>query len=478
MRSKNTDIDKNKRTFLSRSLIGAAGLSLRSLATGLPTGFLFGGAMPSRAQQASEPKSLIMAMSDDGESINSYTPGTYSSNSSDARFNVERASPAELGNTGYGSINGNTVTADDFSESSTYLLGENQVTSARFLSFLPDDLKERLAYFHIRTAANGHPEGGRVHGINSALVAENGRGTEEIQSAIMQELTLAYPGTLGILNSPVVLNGGGGRLATLKYRGATITRYSPLDIKDLFLTENTAEIENMARVYNNAIDEIYAELKQTGTPAQIRYLDDHALSRSQAVDLGNNLGDLLSNISSDSRGDQHKAAVSLIRANLAPVVVVRYATSKDNHNDEFLSEEVELTIEHMNAIEGLWSLLKDQGMEDQVNYATLDVFGRTFGRNTQGGRDHHNSSSTNIVFGSNIRAGQIGGVEEWPNSGHRLLSSTGINSTTGSSTNPDISIDESLAAYAKTLMASVGIPDERIQFRIPSSKIIHGALLS
>lgn len=464
-----------RRQFLSGSMASAATLSLRSLATGLPAGFLLAGHMPAYGADTGV-KKLILGMSDDGESFNSYAPGTYSNNANDPRSLVERATASELGTDSRGTINGNSVTVNDFANSAIFQMGDAEVEGARYLSYLPQALLDRMSIFHLRTSANGHPEGDRVHAMNGALVSPTGRGSEEIQSAIMQEVLQQDVSATSVLSTPMVLNGGGGRLATLNYDGVAITRYSPLDVKNLFLTSSNATIDNMNKVYESTIDAIYKSIKVSGTPAQQRYLDAHAASRAQASALGDQLGDLLTDVTGSTRGDQLKAAVAMAKANLAPVIVIRYAYSRDNHGDEDLADEVTTSIEQMNNLESFWSLVQAEGLEDQVNYATYDIFGRTMGRNSRGGRDHHNSSCVNMMIGSNIKAGVIGGVEEWPKSGHRLLRATGINSATGLSDSPDVSGPDTLTAYGRTLMASVGISEERINARIPSGKTVTGAL--
>ena len=462
----------DRRQFLARGMAGAASLSLRSLATGIPLGFLLGGHMPAHAQSTSA-KSLILGMSDDGESINAYAPGAYASGNG-----IERATTAELGTDARGTVNGSSVSAVDFEDSAIIKMGNTEVEAAKFWSYLPQSLLDRMSMFHLRTAANGHPEGINVHRVHGALMAANGRGTEEIQSALMQEIMLANTSFNSILSAPLVLNGGGGRLSTLTNEGIAISRYSPLDIKNLFLSSSDTELENMRKVYDNTIDAIYKSVKATGTTKQKNYLDAYASSREQANVLGDRLGSLLDGITGDSKSDQARASVALAQVQLAPVIVVRYAYSGDNHGDTNLAGELDLTLEQLNNLTTIWELIQAQGLEDQINYATYDIFGRTLGRNENGGRDHHRSSCTNMMFGSNIKAGVVGGLEEWASSGHRLMQATGINSETGTSQNADITGSDTLVAYCRTLMASVGISEERINVRLPSSKTVTGALLS
>lgn len=455
---------------------GAVALSLRSLATGLPASFLMAGSMPCAAQSTG--KTLILAMSDDGESINSYAPGTYSSDSNDPRSQISRASVLQLGRETRGQINGQDVTAADFENSALFTMGTQQVEGARFLSLLPQSLLDRTSFFHLRTAANGHPEGQRVHQVNGALASSDGRGQEEIQSAIMQELLLSGAASGSVLNTPMVFNGGGGRLSTLTYEGTAITRYSALDVKNLFLTSNDVSLANLNKVYDQTIDDIYKTIKRDGTLAQKKYLDTFASSRRQASILGDQLGDLLSEVSGTSKEDQIKAAIGMAKANVSPVIVIRYAFSGDNHNDANLAEELNRSIEQMNNLERFWSLVQSEGMEERVHYATFDIFGRTLGRNVRGGRDHHNSSCVNLMVGPNINPGVFGGLEAWSKGGHRLMRATGINTSTGLSANPDIEASQTLIAYSRTLMSSMGISEERINARISSSKTIFSALTS
>lgn len=462
----------DRRRFLARGMAGAASLSLRSLATGLPLGFLLGGHMPANAQVASATRSLILGMSDDGESLNVYAPGAYGNNSIDrVTTAVGNLDPADL------LLGGQAVSPADFASSSMINMGGSQHEAATFWNKLPQGLLDQMSMFHLKTGVNGHPEGPIVHGVHGALMGENGRGVEEIQSAIMQEILRANTNYDSVLSAPLVLNGGGGRLNTLRNKSIAISRYSPLDIKNLFLGASGNEVENLNKVYDSTIDAIYKSVKATGTTKQKQYLDAYASSRTQASLLGGNLASLLDDISGESKGDQARASVALAQVNIAPVIVVRYAYSADNHEDGDLRNEYRLSVESLNNIVTIYNLIQEQGLQDKINYATYDIFGRTFQTNSANGRDHHNSSCTNMMFGTNIKPGVIGGIENWSGSGIRLMRATGINPNTGLP-GSQIPADETLMAYCATLMASVGISEERIKVRLPASQTVTGALLS
>lgn len=473
--SKHSKYAFDRRQFLRGSAAGMASLSLRTLATGLPASFLLAGHVPAHAQSLT-PKTLVLAVSNLGESINCHAPGTYSSDPNDYRSQIERARVAELGADVKGSINGNDVTVEDFSESANFKLGDTDVEAARYLSYLPQDLLDRTAFIHLRTSANGHPEHARVRRVNEALLGENGRGNEQIQSAIMQEMLTAGLNNDTLFNRPMMLRGAG----SFTYESTPLASYGPSDVKDLFIGSSTvtAELENMNKVYNAAIDSIYKDIKSSGTSAQMNYLDAHAASRESAIRLGDELGDLLTDVTGNSSNDQLRAAVAMAKVNLSPVIVVEYTFSGDNHGDTNLTDDVDLTIEHMNGLETFWSLLKQQGLEDQVNYATWDVFGRTFGRNSSGGRDHHNSHCVNMMIGTQINAGVLGDIEAYDFTGTRMFRAAAFNSTTGQTANPDIAGTETLAAYARTLMAYMGISEDRIDYRLPVGKTITAAFKS
>ena len=459
----------DRRQFLSRGMAGVASLSLRSLATGLPIGFLLGGHMPAYAI-GNTTKSLILAMSSDGESLNACHPGSFPTSENDPRSLIDR--PTE----GNGTINGNAVTASDFSSSAEIQMGDSTILAPKFWSYLSQDLLDRLQFFNLRTNANGHVDAGSVNQVHSALLGPEGRGTEVLPSAIFQELLLGDAGVNTVLQSPMVLNGSSDvRLASLYQEGVPLNRYTPLDIKELFLSENAEEIDNMQNLYDSTIDLVYKEVISNGTPQQKSFLDAYASSRIQASSLGDKLGDLLSEINGVTKEDEARASVALVKANVSPVVVLRQKYSGDNHGTT--ATEVGLTCTQLDELELIFSLLKSQGLEDSVNYANYDVFGRHLGVNSRGGRDHHNGHCTNLMFGSNIKAGIVGGYEEWANSGSKLLRATGINSETALSDDPDISGAETLPAYCRTLMASVGISEERIEARLPASKTVTGALL-
>ncbi|MEL6187914.1 MAG: hypothetical protein AAFU79_25095 [Myxococcota bacterium] len=112
----------HRRTLLER--LGAGGLTLTSLATGLPATFLRTGKVVAAGPDT--PDRLILLLSDRGDPLNANAPGSYIP----GVVNNPLASMAPQ----------------------TVRLGDRSVEGARpWAEILSDDLRERLAFFHLST---------------------------------------------------------------------------------------------------------------------------------------------------------------------------------------------------------------------------------------------------------------------------------------------------------------------------------------
>jgi hypothetical protein len=127
----------------------------------------------------------------------------------------------------------------------------------------------------------------------------------------------------------------------------------------------------------------------------------------------------------------------------------------------------------VSALTLLWQELLDHGLQDQVSFATLNVFGRTLKRNPAGGRNHNQNHHVMMMFGKHVRGGVIGGVQALAGD----FAATGIDSATGkASASGDITPLTSLESAAKTLGAALELPDERVDTRISSGKRVRSAV--
>jgi len=101
-----------------------------------------------------------------------------------------------------------------------------------------------------------------------------------------------------------------------------------------------------------------------------------------------------------------------------------------------------------------------------VLYATATVFGRDNRRASSGGRGHNGPLCGGIIAGTHIEGGVVGGFDI---TGKNAVS-TGINTTDGSTRNPDVAAEDTLNTYYKTVMRLAGVPQELRDVRLPGAK--------
>ena len=459
----------NRRHFLTQSLLASNALRLKALATGLPASFLLGAPLQA-SQAAMDAKYLMMSLRQDADPLGNNGPGMYGdpSNSNDIRHEIDHASSADLGNNALGSINGEDIFANDFSNPSTISLGGQSALASKPWSKLPQAWLDNMSCLNIATGANAHPEFNAVLGFSGAVKGNDGTGSEYFPSLIAQE-TAASLGTL--MPEPVIVGG-----KTYSSSGTKLGLLQPLDIKDLF-AENKAYTDDLNRLRDRAIDEIYRETKINGTRAQRNFIDQYSQSRTQAKQIGESLNALITDINGDDPLNQVKMAVALFRLNLTPLVSIGLISGGDNHQDDLLERETTETINTINILSSLHQALVDANLEDRVNFANLYTFGRQHKRNNNGGRNHHRNHHSMYLYGSNVQAGIVGDLElTYKRGAVDGLQAVAFNADTGQAANADISRDESLAAAGKTIAKSVGISDERINLRISGGKVINAAL--
>ncbi len=448
----------SRRQALVKSALGFGSLHMQSLVTGLPIAFLAGSPQHAWAN-TNEMKYTILSHLHDGDPNNVNVPGTYADNSSDPRSQIERAKVSEF-----------SAKAEGFEVPETFNLGNQTVKGAAPWASLPDDLRSNLAFWHHSTRTNAHADHQNVLRFHGSIKDPMGNGSAQLAEAIAQETSTAL-GTA--LKEPLSVGG-----TPISFKGRPIPVLNPMDIKELF-SASIAGIEQMASLRDKFIDRSYKSLKNEGTPAQKAFLERYAISRQEAQVIAGNLGELIEDIDGNSPLNQAKMAVALIQTGIAPVVTLGMTFGGDNHGDSVLKNEVEETTEVMAALATLWSKLKAANIQDKVVFSSLNVFGRTFLRNSNDGRNHNGDHHCMFTFGSSIKPGVVGGIEPVYKSGSLVdFSATGINAANGKTDNADIPYEQTLVSVGKTLARSVGISEERINVRFNGGKIINGALIS
>jgi len=431
----------SRRKLLKGAVFGAGLVGLRSLATGLPKSWILGDRVAHAA--GITPQYLILATSNNGDPLNANAPGSF----------VEGAENNPIPE----------LAAADVT------FGAGTYTAAKCWANLPEELRARLAFFHHRTYTNAHPEHRKVMALQGAAKSKAGNGQEMLPSLIASELAAAL-GT--IQTEPIPL---GDELIT--YEGRALDNIDPTGLKSLFDQPDDL-LTGLTKLRDQEIDAIYADLRANGSSMQKQFLDRYALGRDQVRKLGEDLATLLARLpvdptDRDSPLDQVIAAVALIKLKVAPVVTIHLPFGGDNHNDTELTTEATDTVASIATLGALWTELTAQGLQDQVTFASLNVFGRTLKRNAGGGRNHNQNHHVMTLFGKNVKGGVIGGVDRVDSD----YGAVAIDSMTGKG-GPGGDIDPltSLESAGKTLAAALQMPSERIDQRISGGKVVAAAI--
>jgi hypothetical protein len=431
-----------RRDLLKTTLFGASGLGLRALATGLPVGFL------SRPLDAlaedymctdkTRAQYLILSTSSAGDPLNCNTPGTYDfpdiAHAADPRM-----APTPL------------------------MLGGKSRVAAQLWSTLPPAVLNRMSFFHHGTYTNNHAN------LSKVLTLMGNTAKQEMLPSILSKYLAPCFGT--VQAEPISAGAGD----VLSFDGRSLPNVAPTGLRDLLARPNTP-LQRLQTLRDTGLDQMHAILKDRGTKAQQLYLDSLALSRRQARALGTDLLDMLSAIRNDAADGQIAAAVALIKMNVSSVITIKINFGGDNHTDAGLARsEVPQHATAMTQITALATALQTAGLQDQVTFAAYNVFGRTLKKNGTDGRDHWGSHHTTIMFGKNIRAGVVGGLE--PKS--QDYYATPIDSKTGEPRPGagDIPFTETLSAMAKTLGAACGVLPEVMDRHVNGGKVVTASVI-
>jgi hypothetical protein len=247
----------------------------------------------------------------------------------------------------------------------------------------------------------------------------------------------------------------------------------PVALKDT-LTAPGGALTNLQAVRDSTMNVIYGVYKTAATPAEKAFIDATVNTQAQVRSLNQSLLSTLSSITDNSVASQILAAVTLIRMNVSPVISMHIPFGEDNHSDMNLAKESSQTVSGVGSIASLMAQLQSAGLQDKVTFMTLNVFGRTLmtngGSSAANGRAHNGNHQVSVTIGAPFKAGVIGGVA--PVAGD--YGATAIDSATGASTGSgDISAVDSLGAFSKTLLQSVGADPSVVS----QGKVISAALV-
>jgi hypothetical protein len=444
----------SRRQALLTTLFGAGWVGLRSVATGLPIGFLLnprkaladmtctdaGPPLPTSVQY------VIFSTSANGDPINANCPGSYTS-----LGNVHPLQPG-FAQTGAGAAP--MVT----------LGGKQYQAAAPWASLLSDtSVANRTSFFHMATDVLIHPLQPQVLELNAAA------GNEMLPSLLAK----ATSQTLGTVQTQPVSVGASGPLEALSFDGATLPVIAPSALQDTLLNPTVttkgnqvpSPLSNLQGIRDHTMNRVYDIYKNVATPQQQQYLDQLITSQKQVRTLNQCLLNQLSNLPTDPVAAQIMAAVTLIQLNVSPVVAIHIPFGGDNHGDSNLAVEVSQTITGVGAtatdaggasstgIAYMVSLLQSAGLQDHVSFMNLNVFGRTLG-GAGNGRGHNANHHVSVCIGKPFKGGVIGGIQ----AADRDFGALPITTSSGT-----VAPSDTMYAFAMTMLQAVGASPAEVQ---------------
>ncbi|HEY3821155.1 MAG TPA: hypothetical protein VGL81_28515 [Polyangiaceae bacterium] len=439
----------SRRDALMSTLFGASWVGLRALATGLPASFLvnpreaLAQTAGSGAACANQGKAqyVIFNTSGNGDPINASVPGTYE-DSNIVHSTDPTMAPAPL------------------------TVGGQNYMAAMPWTTLPANVLARTQFWHIMTNTPVHPKEPDVLELLGATPSG-----EMLPSMLAKSLAPC----LGTIQTQPISIGASSPSEALSFSGTTLPIVPPLALKAT-LANPAGPLTNLQPLRDQTMNQLYSLYKNGASPAQQQYIDSMVTSQQQARNIKQSLLDVLDSIKDNTADSQMTAAIALIQMNVSPVIAVHIPFGGDNHHDALLATETSQTVSGVATIVSLMAALQSAGLQDQVSFMTLNVFGRTLGAGNTNGRSHNPNHQVSITIGKPFKGGVIGAVGPVsPDYGALPIDSGSGAGTSGG----DVKAVDTLAAYGQTMLAAVGADPtvvNSITSPAGSGKVITGAL--
>ena len=432
-----------RRRAILNGLFGAGWLGLRALATGVPAAIL---ANPRRALAAgndacfdkTRAQYLILSTSGSGDPLNANVPGTY------AFPDIAHS-------------------LDPLMAKTSFKLGSTTVEAEAPWATLPQNVLDRTTFFHHTTLTNSH--------ANQPKVMRLMGGTKR-QEMLVSFFAAQLAPCLGTVQHEPVVVGASGSGEFLSYQGRILPALSPSALRDT-LANPAGPLGTLQQLRDQDLDRLNAIFKAHATNEQRQFLDRLAQTQTEARGISQALLDNLSSITANDANNQVLAAVTLIKMNVTPVVSMHIPFGGDNHTDTDLANEAKQTVAAAATITLLMQKLAELGLQDQVTFAAMNVFGRTLAKKGTKGRDHLANHHASVLIGKGFRGTVVGGLA--PKAGDYaalpIVSATGAGDASG-----DIAFEDTLASMGKTLGTALGIAPAALDENITLGKPVTAAL--
>ena len=433
----------NRRSVLMSTLFGAGWVGLRALATGLPVSLLLD---PRRALAAPSPSCasmskaqyIIFNTSGNGDPINASVPGTYEDS------NIVHSSDPTMAP---GSLS----------------IGGQKYTAAMPWTQLPQSVLDRTQFWHGMTDTPVHPKEPQVLELMGAT-----QSSEMFPSVLAKALAPC----LGTIQPQPISVGALNPSETLQYGGAAQPVIPPTALRST-LTHPAGPLTNLQPLRDQTLNSLYDLYKNGASPAQKQYIDSLVTSQQQVRNIKQNLLSALSSIKDNSQDSQVLAAITLIQMNVSPVISIHIDFGGDNHRDIALAAETTQTVAGVATIASMMQQLQTVGLQDKVAFMSLNVFGRTLGPGNTDGRQHNPNHHVGLAIGSAFKGGVYGGVAPLATD----YGATAMSSQTGAGgASGDIQAPDTLAAWAMTMLASIGADPTVLTSPVGTAKAITSVL--
>jgi hypothetical protein len=432
-----------RRNALMSTLFGASWVGLRALATGLPASLLLDPrrvlADPAAAcGSIAKAQFIVFQTSGNGDPINANVPGSY--------------------------VDPNIVHSQDPAMAPTTLTLQGQAyTAAAPWATLPQNLLDRTCFWHLMTNTPVHPKEPDVLRLMNATQAD-----EMLPSILAKQLAPC----LGTIQSQPISLGATSPSEGLTYGGQALPIIPALALKAT-LTSPAGALTKLQPLRDQTLTQLYDLYRTSATPAQRAFIDSLATTQSEVRNIQQSLLSQLASIKDNSVSSQILAATALIQMKVTPVIAIHIPFGGDNHRDIGLQTETTQTVSGVAAISSLMAQLAAVGLQDQVTFMSLNVFGRTIGPSNTDGRQHNPNHQVSITIGKPFRGGVIGGVGPVGNDYGALA----IDSKSGmAAPGGDVTAVNTLPSFGQTMLAAVGVDPAVMSSQISQGKVIPGAL--
>jgi hypothetical protein len=433
----------SRRQLLLSSVCGAGYVGLRTLATGLPMALLLDprralADMTKSACAVGQSQFVIFSTSGAGDPLNTSVPGTYEDP------NIVHS-------------------PDPMLAPQPIMLGGKSFTAAAAWGSLPQSVLDRTCFFHLMTNTPVHPKEPNVLKLMDTTTAD-----EMLPSILAKRLAPC----LGTVQAQPISLGANSPSEGLTYGGHALPRIPPLALKAT-LTSPAGPLTDLQSLRDQTLNQLYDVYRNDATKAQRDYIDALVTSQTQLRSIRQDLLDRLASIADNGADAQILAAVTLIEMKVAPVITIHIPFGGDNHRDIALATESAETLSGIATIAALMSQLQAAGLEDQVMFMSLNVFGRTLAKGNEDGRQHNKDHQVSLAIGKSIQSGVIGGVA--PNA--KDYGALPIDSKSGAGTpSGDIAALDTLPSFGRTMLAAAGVAADAIDAEIKQGATVTAAL--